>query len=65
MTDPELNQGSNLRAADSSRPEDAFVELFAQVFGIDKTQLLAPEYPVLDIDGTRASSTSPSSRPGG
>jgi len=52
MTDPEPDQGSNLRAAESSRPEDAFVELFAQVFGVEKTQLLAPEYPVLDIDGT-------------
>jgi hypothetical protein len=41
----------NPRAAESSRPEDAFVELFAQVFGIEKTQLLAPEYPVEDIDG--------------
>jgi superfamily II DNA or RNA helicase len=41
----------NPRAAESSRPEDAFVELFAQVFGIEKTQLLAPEYPVQDIDG--------------
>ena len=46
MTDPEPNQGSNPRAAESSRPEDAFVELFAQVFGVEKTQLLAPEYPV-------------------
>ncbi len=47
MTGPEINP----RAAESSRPEDAFVELFAQVFGIEKTQLLAPEYPVQDIDG--------------
>lgn len=47
MTDPAVNP----RAAESSRPEDAFVELFAQVFGIEKTQLLAPEYPVQDIEG--------------
>lgn len=46
-SDPKLNA----RAAESSQPEDQFVELFAQVFGIEKTQLLAPEYPVLDIDG--------------
>ncbi|WP_254045289.1 DEAD/DEAH box helicase [Thiohalocapsa sp. ML1] len=40
------------RAARSSQPEDDFVELFAQVFGIEKTGLLAPEFPFLDIDGT-------------
>jgi superfamily II DNA or RNA helicase len=36
----------------ASQPEDDFVELFAQVFGLEKTQLLAPEFPFLDIDGT-------------
>jgi len=41
--------GSQHRA---SQPEDDFIELFAQVFGIEKTQLLAPEFPFLDIDGT-------------
>ena len=41
--------GSHHRA---SQPEDDFVELFAQVFGIEKTRLLAPEFPFLDIDGT-------------
>jgi len=44
--------GSNRRAAESSQPEDDFVALFAQVFGFEKTQLLAPEYPVADIYGT-------------
>jgi superfamily II DNA or RNA helicase len=39
------------RAAESSQPEDTFVELFSEVFGIEKTLLLAPEYPVVDIDG--------------
>jgi superfamily II DNA or RNA helicase len=47
MTEP----GVNPRAAEDTQPEDTFVELFAQVFGIEKTQLLAPEYPVADIDG--------------
>ncbi len=40
------------RGAASSLPEDLFVELFGQVFGLEKTQLLAPQYPVLDIYGT-------------
>jgi superfamily II DNA or RNA helicase len=40
------------RAAQSSRAEDDFVALFAEVFGLEKTQLLAPEFPFLDIDGT-------------
>jgi hypothetical protein len=40
---------SSQRAAESSQPEDDFVALFAQVFGFEKTQLLAPEYPVADI----------------
>jgi len=40
------------RAARASQPEDDFVALFAQVFGFEKTQLLAPEYPVADIYGT-------------
>jgi len=35
-----------------TQPEDDFVALFAQVFGLEKTQLLAPEFPFLDIDGT-------------
>ena len=39
------------RQALSSLPEDLFVELFAQVFGVDKVQLLAHEYPVEDVYG--------------
>jgi superfamily II DNA or RNA helicase len=39
------------RAATSSAPEDLFAVLFAQVFGIEGTRLLTPEYPVQDIDG--------------
>ncbi|HEX7380197.1 MAG TPA: DEAD/DEAH box helicase family protein [Pirellulales bacterium] len=44
---------SNLseRQAQSSGPEDLFVELFAQVFGIEKVQLLAYDLPVEDIYG--------------
>lgn len=51
MTDDGADRYAPERAALSSQPEDRFVELFAQVFGIEKTQLLAPEYPVLDIEG--------------
>lgn len=50
--DGEPIAGPMQRAARSSQPEDDFVELFAQVFGIEKTRLLAPEFPFLDIDGT-------------
>src|SRR5262249_27425478 len=32
-------------------PEDLFTTLFTQVFGLDKTQLLVPQYPVADIYG--------------
>jgi superfamily II DNA or RNA helicase len=39
------------RQAVASTPEDAFVELFAQVFGLEKVQLPAHEYPVEDIYG--------------
>jgi superfamily II DNA or RNA helicase len=35
----------------ASTPEDIFVELFAQVFGLEKVQLLAHEFPVEDIYG--------------
>jgi superfamily II DNA or RNA helicase len=42
----------NERQAVASAPEDAFVELFAQVFGIAKVQLLVHEYPVEDLYGS-------------
>jgi hypothetical protein len=42
------------RAAQATQPEDDFVALFAHVFGFEKTQRLATEYPVADIyDTTR------------
>jgi hypothetical protein len=41
------------RAATSSRPEDIFVDLFSQVFGVEKTQLLAPEFEYTDFDENR------------
>jgi superfamily II DNA or RNA helicase len=41
----------NERQATASAPEDVFVELFAQVFGLEKVQLLAHEYPIEDIYG--------------
>ncbi len=47
-----MTEGVNERTAVSSAPEDAFVELFAQVFGLDKVQLLSYDYPVQDIYGT-------------
>ncbi len=40
------------RQATSSSAEDKFVELFAQVFGADKVQLLAYDQPVEDIYGS-------------
>jgi superfamily II DNA or RNA helicase len=39
------------RQALASAPEDAFVELFAQVFGLEKVQLLVHEYAIEDIYG--------------
>jgi superfamily II DNA or RNA helicase len=39
------------RQAQSSEPEDLFVELFAQVFGVEKVQLLVHDLPVQDIYG--------------
>jgi hypothetical protein len=55
-SDPQQTEPTNTplleRAAQSSQAEDAFVALFAEVFGLEKTQLLAPEFPFLDIDGT-------------
>jgi superfamily II DNA or RNA helicase len=42
----------NERQAVASTPEDVFVELFAQVFGLEKVQLLAHEFQVEDIYGT-------------
>ena len=47
-----MNQSLNERAAASSTAEDAFVELFAQVFGLDKVQLLSYDYAVEDIYGS-------------
>jgi superfamily II DNA or RNA helicase len=39
------------REGRSSAPEDIFVELFAQVFGLEKVQMLLHDYPVEDIYG--------------
>jgi len=35
----------------STQPEDDFISLFAEVFGLEKTQLLVQEFPVLDLEG--------------
>lgn len=37
--------------ATSTAPEDDFATLFAQVFGLEKALLLAPQHPVADIYG--------------
>jgi superfamily II DNA or RNA helicase len=39
------------RAATSSTPEDLFAELFAQVFGVERTHKLVPQFAVEDIYG--------------
>jgi superfamily II DNA or RNA helicase len=39
------------RQQTGTRPQDLFAELFSQIFGLEKTQLLLPEHPVDDIDG--------------
>jgi len=44
--------GNNEREALVSGPEDVFVELFAQVFGLANVQLLVHEYSVEDIYGS-------------
>lgn len=46
-----MPESLNERGSVASAPEDAFVELFAQVFGLDKVQLLSYEHPVEDIYG--------------
>ena len=42
---------SSTRSATSSTPQDLFAELFTQVFGLENTRLLTPEFPVEDIYG--------------
>ncbi len=39
------------RAAQSTQPEDVFVDLFREVFGLDKAQLLVHEFPYRDFLG--------------
>ncbi len=38
---------------DSTVPEDIFVDLFGQVFGLNKVQLLLPQHPARDINGNQ------------
>ena len=38
-------------AATSSQPEDIFVDIFSQVFGFEKAQLLVPELDFQDFIG--------------
>lgn len=51
MSNSNVQAGTNEREAFASLPEDIFVELFAQVFGLANVQLLVHEYPVEDIYG--------------
>jgi len=44
-------QDSNDREATSTASADLFTELFAQVFGPEKTLFLSPQHPVTDIYG--------------
>lgn len=44
-----MSQGVAARELQASGPEDQFVEIFAQVFGLEKAQLLVHEYPFRDI----------------
>src|SRR6516162_7855129 len=46
-----MDDYSNPRSTTSSRPEDLFVELFTQVFGVENVRLLTPELAVEDIYG--------------
>ena len=46
MPDPQSR-----RAATASEPENLFVQLFTETFGLDRVQLLNPELPFTDIDG--------------
>ena len=39
------------RTAQSTQPEDVFVDLFREVFGLDKAQLLVHEFPYRDFLG--------------
>lgn len=48
-------QKENVRSYSASLPEDAFIEIFAQAFGLDQVQSLAHEYPVSDIYGNARS----------
>jgi superfamily II DNA or RNA helicase len=43
---------TNERQQTSTTPEDLFADLFTQVFGLEKAQLLFPQFPVEDIYGT-------------
>ncbi len=47
-------QETNDRGGTSTAPEDLFADLFTQVFGLEKTLLLVPQYPAKDIyEGSR------------
>jgi superfamily II DNA or RNA helicase len=46
-----MSDTSNARQQTSTLPEDLFTTLFAQVFGLEKIQLLVPQLPVQDIYG--------------
>lgn len=47
-----MSQTAGGRGQTSTAPEDLFADLFAAVFGLEKTPLLVPQFPVEDIRGT-------------
>ena len=51
MTEPSVPISTNDREGIASFPEDIFVELFVQVFGLASVQLLVHEFPFEDIYG--------------
>lgn len=54
MTSPEHSSSHPVRqerAGVSSSSEDLFVDIFQEALGFERTQLLAPQYPVADIYG--------------
>ena len=46
-----MAEATHERQQSSTRPQDLFAQLFAELFGLEKTQLLVPEHLVEDIYG--------------
>jgi len=50
---PIFSNLSQERSAESSSSEDLFVDIFQETLGFERTQLLIPQYSILDIYGNR------------